>query len=221
MGVVKMNTIFLDEKDILKYIKKFIQSITLKSSDIDNARYHHNTSYHDAASICRYGILTMNDLKKLKIKNYTKEFLSTMDDIESHINGTDAVSLAVVGLQDLYPNEEEFDPFNPNCVDFLISNEVKAGRSSINYGNEFLSYSSIGVDKVKAVDVRILKLMDLLEKKLNSSSIENIIKNYNCLKDIALIIKDYKLNVPIREMSFQNVSLDIDELGSMPRLALK
>lgn len=218
-----MKTVFLEEKYILEYIKDIIQGIAMKNVDVNDAKYHHNTSYSDAASICQHGILTLNDLKRLKIKNYTEQFLNTMSNIESHINGIDAVSLSVVGLKDLYPYEEEFDPFDPNCVDFLVSNEIKTGRSSINYGNEFLSYSSISPDKIRAIDIRILELVSLVEKKLFSDyhSVESIIKNYNHLKDIALIIKNCGLDVPLREMSCQNVSLDVDKLASTPKLVLK
>ena len=219
-----MNNILLEERYILEYIKDILHETKKGSSIVNNAKYHHNTDYSDASSICKHGILTMLDLKKLGIKNYTDEFLQKMDDIESHINGIDAVSLSIVGLKDLYPNEEEYNPFNPTQVDFLISDEIKAGRSSVHYGNEFLSYCSIETDKIRSVDIRILKLIELIEKGFytNNLSIQNVIDKYNHLKSIALIMKLYELNIPLREMSYQdNSSLDIDKLSSTPRLVLK
>lgn len=218
-----MDTVMLEERYILEYIKDILSDIKLGSFIISNAKYHHNTSYSDAPLICRYGILSLRDLKKLGIKNYTEDFLQRMDDIESHINGSDAVSLSVVGLQDLYHDEFEYDPFSPGKVDFLVSSEIKASRHAIHYGNEFLS-KSISVDKLKAIDIRLFTLIELLENKYSSNnySIESIIEKYNYLKNIALTIKQIKLDIPLREMSYQdNTLLDIDRVSSFPRLILK
>lgn len=219
-----MKTILLEEKYILEYIKSVLHDVKMGTFNVYNAKYHHNTSYRDASSVCQYGILTMMDLKKLGIKNYTDELLQKMGDIESHINGNDAVSLSVVGLQDLYPNEYEYDPFNPSQVDFLVSSEIQAGRLSIHYGNEFLSYKSIGVDKLKSVDIRLLELIELVEQGYSSSnfSIQSAIQKYNYLKNIALTMKHSQLDIPLREMSYQDNSLmDVDKLSSNPKLILK
>ena len=219
-----MNTILLEEKYILEYVKDILHDIKIGASIINNAKYHHNTDYCDASSICRHGILTMMDLKKLGIKNYSDEFLQKMDDIESHINGNDAVSLAVVGLQDLYPNEDEYNPFSPSQVDFLVSSEIQTGRSSIHYSNEFLSYKSIGTDKLRSVDIRLLKLIEMIEKGYSSNNftIQSVIEKYNYLKNIALTMKHSQLDIPLREMSYQdNSSMDVDKLSSTPRLVLK
>lgn len=219
-----MNTILLEKKYILEYVKDILHDIKIGASIINNAKYHHNTDYRDASSICRHGILTMMDLKKLGIKNYSDEFLQKMDDIESHINGNDAVSLAVVRLQDLYPNEDEYNPFSPSQVDFLVSSEIQTGRSSIHYGNEFLSYKSIGTDKLRSVDIRLLKLIEMIEKGYSSNNftIQSVIEKYNYLKNIALTMKHSQLDIPLREMSYQdNSSMDVDKLSSTPRLVLK
>lgn len=219
-----MNTILLEEKYILEYIKDIIHDIKVGSFIVNNAKYHHNTDYRDASSICSHGILTMMDLKKLGIKNYTDEFLQKMDDIESHINGNDAVSLSVVGLQDLYPNEDEYNPFTPSQVDFLVSSEIKTGRSSMHYGNEFLSYKSIGVDKLRSVDIRLLKLIEMIENGYSSNNftIQSAIEKYNYLKNIALTMKHSQLDIPLRELSYQdNSSIDVDKLSSTPKLVLK
>lgn len=219
-----MSTILLEERHIFEYIKDILNDIKTGTSIVDNAKYHHNTSYCDAVSICQCGILTMMDLKKAGIKDYTNECLQKMADIESHINGNDAVSLSVVGLQDLYHNEDEYNPFNPSQVDFLVSSEIQTGRSSIHYGNEFLSYQSIGVDKLRSVDIRLLKLIESIEKNESSSnySIKNIIGKYNCLRNIALTMSKFGLNIPLREMSYwDNSSMDVDKLSSMPTLILK
>ena len=219
-----MTTILLEKKYVLEYLKDILNDVKKTSFVVNHAKYHHNTSYRDASSICQYGILSLVDLDKLGLKNYTTEFLQKMDDIESHVNGSTAVSLSVVGLQDLYPNEDEYDPFIPSKVDFLISSDIKVGRSAIHYGNEFLSYESIGIDKLRSVDIRLLKLIELVEKGFSSNyySIESVIEKYNYLKNIALTMKQFQLDIPLREMSYQDNSLmDVDKLSSTPKLLLK
>lgn len=219
-----MNTILLEEKYILEYIKDTIHSSKTGQVAINKARYHHNTEYCDAPSVCHHGILTMSDLKNIGIKNYNEDFFQKMDDIESHINGIGAVSLSVVGLQDLYDGEEEYDPFTPSRVDFLVSSEIKAGRSAIHYGNEFLSQESISVDKLRSIDIRLLKLVEMIESGYSSGSItiQSAIEKYNHLKVIALAMKHAQLDIPLREMSYHdNHSMDISKLSSNPRLVLK
>jgi len=218
-----MKKILVEEKYILEYIKDMINDLKIKTLTVDNAKYHHNTNYSDAPSICRTGILTMQDLKNRGIKNYTDEFLNSMDDTNSHVNGIDSVSLAVMGLQDLYKDELEYNPYSPNQVDFLVSSDVKAGRSSVNYGNEFLASKSISIDKLRSVDIRILKLIESSEKKvsINKYALQNIIEKYNYLKDIAIAMRYSNLDIPLREMSHDSLMIDIDKLATVPKLLIK
>ncbi|MBR3140629.1 MAG: hypothetical protein IKF11_07180, partial [Methanobrevibacter sp.] len=99
---------------------------TAKILYVENAKYHHTTKYKDASSVCKYGILTLEDLNKRGIRNDSPEFIRRMDDIDSHINGADGISLAVVGLKDLTRDEFEYNPFEPTRVDFLVSSDVRA-----------------------------------------------------------------------------------------------
>ena len=219
-----MSTILLEEKYILEYIKDTLHSSKNGTVAVNKARYHHNTDYCDAASVCQHGILTMADQKKAGIKCYSEDFFQKMDDIESHINGIDAVSLSVVGLQDLYDGEEEYDPFLPSRVDFLVSSEIKAGRSTIHYGNEFLSQESISIDKLRSIDIRLLKLVEMIENGYSSGNftIQSAIEKYNYLREIALTMKYSQLDIPLREMSYhQHSSMDISKLSSSPKLVLK
>ena len=156
-----METILLEEKYILEYIRDILNDSKIKLALINDAKFHHNTSYEDAPSVCRHGILSLADLNKLGIKKYSEDFLRIMNDTESHINGVNAISLSVVGLKDLYSHEEEYCPFSPDQVDFLISSDIKASRTSTHYGNEFLYYSRISVEKLRSIDFRILALIRL------------------------------------------------------------
>lgn len=209
-----MDKILLEEKEVLEYIKDVLYSYKTSFKNI-NDKYHHNSDYQDASSICRHGILSIVDLNKLGIRNDSNEIIKTLGDIESHINGNDKVSLSIVGLNDLYRDEFEYNPYKPDLVDFIVSDEIEAIRLSTHYGNEFLS-NSINVDKLRSVDIRLL---ELINKK--DSSINNIIKKYNCLKEVALEIKKRKLDISLREMSKDKFNIDIDKISQTPILELK
>ena len=205
-------------------VKKNIEDVIARSMNgfVDvNDRYHHNSSYTAAPSIIKNGILSISDLHKRGIVKISAKVLKLSEDIESHINGSEQISLSVVGLDDLYKNEEEYDPFKIGSVDFIVSNDVKAARSSTHYGNEFLAYSPINNDKIKSVDVRLFEYLDELER-LNGSSVNDMISLYESLREIAISLRDSKLNIPLREMSNgNNKSLDIEKISEMPKLILK
>lgn len=205
-------------------VKKNIEDVIARSMNgfVDvNDRYHHNSSYTAAPSIIKNGILSISDLHKRGVVKVSAKVLKLSEDIESHINGSEQISLSVVGLDDLYKNEEEYDPFKTGSADFIVSNDVKAARSSTHYGNEFLVYSPIDNDKIKSVDVRLFEYLDELEK-LNGSSAKDMISLYESLREIAISLRDSKLNIPLREMSNgNNKSLDIEKISEMPKLILK
>lgn len=215
-----MNEISLEKKYILEYIKDILNDTKLKIKDIDNAKYHHCTSYQDATSVLKMGILSMQEIKELGIKDYNQELLEIMKDTSSHINGIDTVSLSIAGLDDLYPNEDEFNPFSPENVDFLIDSNVKASRCSIHYGNEYLAKEKITQDKIKSVDIRLLNYINKIDT-FSFYSTELAIKKYNCIKSIAQTLKQLKQEIPLREMSSESFTIDLDKASKLPKLSLK
>lgn len=147
--------------------------------------------------------------------------LKKFEDDDFHVNGIDAVSLSISGMDDLYGDEEEYNPFEPDKVDFLVSSEVMASRNSTNYGNEFLSMGSISIDKIKAIDIRLIDLMNKIGENSHYTT-EGMVNKYNTLRDIARTIKEYNLDIPLREMSYgEEYSIDIDYLARRPRLKIK
>ena len=211
-----MCKIVLEEKYVLEYIKDTLTSLKTNAKEVVDAKYHHNAGYKNISSILRYGILSLLEANKLGIIKYSDEYMHIMNDITSHVNGNDSISLSVVGLSDLYPREIEYNPYNPNYLDLVISSDVKVMRSSINYGNEFLAYNKINPDKIKSIDIRLLNLMK--SKKCDN---KDLIKKYNYLKDIALIIKELNLDILLREMSYDNLTLDIDKVSKIKQIVIK
>lgn len=217
-----MNNIVLSETDVLEYVCDTVSDIKYNGREVFNSKYHHNTDYKNASSICKYGILTLEDLNHQGIRNDSNEFLKIMSDIESHVNGKNAVSLSVVGLKDLYPNEYEYNTFSPNLVDFLITSDIKASRFSIHYGNEFLSFHSIKKEELRSIDIRLLKLMQEKKLYMDYSMILSVLQKYNYLREIAIEMQKQSLNIPLREMSERGIfELDIEKLSSQPKLVLK
>jgi len=216
-----MNEKIIREKYALEYIKDILSTYSYALKNVGDAKYHHNAPYKDARFIIKYGILSMEEINKLGIKSYSEEDLNLMDDIESHVNGKDGVSLSIVGLTDLYKDEEEYNPFMPNVVDFLIDNNIKAFRNTIHYGNEFVSEGKITSDKIKSADIRLVKYIDSLPKKDNIDIID-VVNKYNNLILMSKEIVSSNKDIQIREMSDGcNKTIDTLKISEEPRLILK
>lgn len=212
----------LKEKYILEYIRNMLYtySYSIKNIQDNDYQYHHNTDYEYAPSIIKYGILSMEDINNMGIKSYTEEYLRLMDDIESHINGKDGVSLSIVGLTDLYKDEVEYDPYQPSSVDFLVDENIKTVRNTTHYGNEFIS-SKITTDKIISADIRILDYINNIEET-DEKSIINAASKYNQIIRMSKEIIRAKSNIQIREMSYKfNRNIDILKMSKMPKLLIK
>ena len=214
-----MEKIILEEKNVVEYIDDTINEAKFKGSYIENAGFHHNTEYKDAVSICKHGILTLSDLNKYGIRKDNEDFIKLMSDINSHVNGNDCVSLSVVGLTDIYPNEDLYNPFRPSFVDFVITNNIKVSRSSINYGNEYLIHRSIKREELRAIDIRLLKFIN---SNIIGDKTLNLIEKYNYLIDIAIELEKKELDIPLREMSKSSIfQIDTKKICNKPKLILK
>ncbi|MBE6161563.1 MAG: hypothetical protein E7158_05055 [Firmicutes bacterium] len=210
----------MNKREKLLDIKDILEDCLIKNVIIDDYLYHHNVSYNNTPSVVQNGILSLREQNKRGITNYSDEILKKLDDTSSHINGIDGISLSIVGLDDLYKNEEEYDPFNSSYVDILISKDVDAMRNSKHYGNEFIARKIILPDKFRSVDIRILMyIKELLNKNdITQKDINELTNKYNCLRKIANELVLTGNLVPIREMSYDNILLDTYKLSNAPRI---
>lgn len=220
-----MAEIILEEKHIKEYIGDTINGCVVGKICMAQDLYHHNTSYQLAPSVIKHGILSMEGMHKQGIKEYSAALLNIMNDIDSHVNGKNGVSLAVVGLTDLYPDEYEYNPFRDDVVDFLITRKIKTCRMTIHYGNEYVT-SDIEPDKILSLDIRLLKYMERLKTKktmsFENSTTQELIEKYNYLLEVATVLKQTNLNIRIREMSNNdNLSLDVEKLSQSPKILTK
>lgn len=221
-----MKQLQLEEKYILEYIKEQLLSFKTEKKIIENAKFHHTTGYHNAVSIINNGILSLQHQKDLNINDHSKELLDIMNDTHSHINGSDGISLSVVGLDDLYEHEMEYNPFQEKFVDFMISNDIKAYRHTTHYGNEYISYDPILPDKFQAIDIRLLSYINTINnigsKIQAEKEIKELVGKYNYLKEMAQALKKEELDIPLREMSDnENIMLDTEKISNIPKLVLK
>lgn len=216
-----MNEKIIREKYALEYIRDILSTYSYALKNVDNAKYHHNAPYKDAPLIIKYGVLSMENINKFGIRSYSEDDLILMDDRESHVNGRNGVSLSIVGLTDLYAGEEEYDPFTTEMIDFLIDNNIRAFRSTIHYGNEFVSEGKITSDKIKSADIRLIKyIQDLLKK--GRGNIEDAVNKYNNLILMSKEIVSSNKDIQIREMSDGfNKTIDTLKISEERRLILK
>lgn len=210
--------ITLERRNVSEYLQDTLNSYRIKPRNIEDGLYHHNTAYEYGTSVIKNGVLSLKELNRKKIINLTEEQIKLYDDTSSHVNGADGISLSIVGLTDLYRDEDEYNPFDSNSLDIIISKEVKAGRSSIHYGNEFIASTKISSKLFESIDVR---LISFLEKIKHESDITKLIEKYNHLLDIAKAIKEKELDISIREMSRENLNLDIEKLSNSQKVFIK
>lgn len=217
-----MNEVIIKEKYILEYIRNMLYacSYAIKNIDDNAYQYHHNTAYEYAPSIIKYGILSIEELNSLGIRSYSKDYLKFIDDIESHVNGKDGISLSVTGLTDLYKDEDEFDPCQSNIVDFLVDENIKTVRNTTHYGNEFISENKISSDKIVSADIRIINYINNLSEK-DGKAIFSVINKYNQIIMMSKEILRHNRDMQMREMSEGvNRKIDVEKMSEMPRLLM-
>lgn len=208
-----------------KLIKENIYSCKGNLQLINDTKFHHQTLLKNVPFILKNGLLSKRQLVKLEGRKLTeKEKFIYLDDY--HVNGLDCISLSTVedDLSQMYEWESLYDPYYTVDADIIISKDVKAYRNTINYYNEFLVNDKISIDLIKAIDLRILNISTFnfrSDEKNNTDSRKKLmIEYYNYLKDIALVLKERNLSIPLREVSDEEICLDIDKVIKLPKLKL-
>ncbi len=207
-------------------IKEIIHDSKTKPREVTDVKYHHNRSYSSAPTVIRNGILSLSESTKKGITNFSEQDLQKYDR-EDHVNGITKISVASTDVDHskLYRGEMVYCPFHPCSIDILISGEVKAYRDTTNYYNEFLIDKMILPKSFRSVDIRILKIFSDKTIYRDSDStlvkIQKTIDKYNRLREIALALMESELDIPLREMSEENVTIDLDKMSKAPVLVLK
>ena len=218
-----MENMNLEEKYAFEYIIDTLNSSRIKSVEPEDARYHHNTSYEKTPSIITNGILSEERLAKLQKREISESKIRISED-PCYACGIKSVSLSAK-VDDLRRDEWEYKSDSPYETDILIARNIKAGRHTINYGNEFLVMGGVENTSFRGIDIRILKQIEKINDELynfrtRDKAISDLIRDYNQLKLIAKALIDAKLDIPLREMSNENMTLDINKIAKGPELKL-
>ena len=221
-----MNIQIVNINKAYKLIKENIYSCKGETRLVTDTKFHHETNIKNVPDVLKNGLLSKRESVKLEGRELTdKEKFIYSDDY--HVNGLDYISLSTVedDFSKMYEWENLYDPFNTIDADIVISKDVKACRNTTNYYNEFLVNRKISTELFRSIDLRILKILDFNFGDEDKNKIENKIKlmieYYNYLKYIALALKDNNLDVPLREVSEELITLDIDKIIQLPQLRLK
>ncbi len=211
-----------NKKFFYEFIKDSFYSCRVQSVEIKEAKYHHNTSYEKTPLVIKNGILSLKEIAILENRTLTQTELNRYND-DCHVNGSNQISLSSLDIDYSTVSKKEwlYDPYFPGDTDIRISSSVKAYRNSKNYANEYLVDNKVLNNDFRAIDIRILKLIKESIKKEKPNDLEEIINNYNNLKEIALELLKCNLDIPLREMSEENITLDLFEIIKLPKLILK
>ena len=214
-----MKKIYVQRENVLNYILELLNIYKGETIKLENARYHHNTDYKDGKNVVENGILTLQSLSDKGLMELSKEQLKIMDDTSSHINGINGVSLAVVGLKDLYRDEFEYDPFDDSKLDIIVDTSLHARRTSTNYGNEYIADGNIDVSYIRAIDIRLEECINKVLNTEDEKIIIEMVERFNYLIEIASSL--INSNILLREASFEQYKvLDKENIAKLNKITI-
>ena len=214
-----MKKIYVQKENVLNYILELLNIYKGETIKLENARYHHNTYYKDGKNVVENGILTLQSLSDKGLMELSKEQLKIMDDTSSHINGINGVSLAVVGLKDLYRDEFEYDPFDDSKLDIIVDSSLHARRTSTNYGNEYIADGDIDVSYIRAIDIRLEECLNKILNTEDEKIIIEMVERFNYLIEIASSL--INSNILLREASFEQYKvLDKENIAKLNKITI-
>lgn len=210
-----------DLSNVYKEVKDSLFECKIMNENIRNAKYHHNAKFFQGPSIIKSGILSLDEQRKLEGRKITEREKNILSD-ECYVNGSEYISISSGDIDYEYISEKEFiyNSTLPNFLDILISNDISAMRNSINYANEYLVYKRISPKKIESIDTRILALSNLSTMN-EEEKINEIIKNFNYIRLISKEILKRNRKILLREVSDDEINLDVEKLTKMPKLILE
>lgn len=216
---INVKKIYVQKENVLNYILELLNIYKGETIKLENARYHHNTDYKDGKNVVENGILTLQSLSDKGLMELSKEQLKIMDDTSSHINGINGVSLAVVGLKDLYRDEFEYDPFDDSKLDIIVDTSLHARRTSTNYGNEYIADGDIDVSYIRAIDIRLEECLNKILNTEDEKIIIEMVERFNYLIEIASSL--INSNILLREASFEQYKvLDKENIAKLNKITI-
>lgn len=226
MNIKFINIDRRDAYQAYEMIKKSLYSCKESSKPIIDAEFYHQTKMERVPHVLRNGLLSKRKIAELEGRKLTSQERSLYSD-DGRVNGLDYISLSNMNLDFSQMDEKElcFNPFNTIEANIIISKDVNPSRSTHNYFNEYLVKERISPEKFNAIETRILDIMNFdfhdTDKNKLENRIELMIKYYNYLRNIAITLKENKLEIPLREVSDEVITLNPKKVIRMPHFELK
>lgn len=239
----KIDVYNLDRNEIFNLIKEAVNGCIAKDADDIDHDYNCNVKIQDVSSVLKLGFLPKSvRFKILENRELTEKEIALFTS-DCCVNGLDGVSISSLDLDfsKMYKDECWYNPARGVLANIVISKDIRAGHVTDHYYNEFVVYGGINPKDFKAIDVRILRLLDYYTRENDEVAIGAMITQYNSLIDIATTIKELGISIPLRESSkweifevmdgkFMDrilesvdgiVDLDVDKVANLPKMNVK
>jgi len=220
------NIISIEKDKAYELVRENIYSCITSPVNLDNFKFIHALPMERTTSAIKNGLLSHRKLAKLQGRELTQQDYINYAGA-GHPNGVSYVSVFTrkVDFSQMYPGEILFDPFDTIEVEISLSNELKAYRDAENYYNEFLVPDEIPNKLFTGIDSKILRIKnyDFHNKEANKpeNRLKKLISHYNFLREIAIALRDANLDIPLREISEEVVTLDKQKVIELPKIIVK
>jgi len=231
----KLNIINVNLETAYDVIRENIYSCVVTPRIVEDTKFHHQINIEKVPTAINYGLLSKENYERRVNNRELTEREKYIFSDECYVNGINCISLSTMDLDFslINPRELFWDSYGSINPDIIVSSDINMRRNSKNYFNEYLVENEIPTNMFNSIDFRILRILknEKLEIKFNTreEKIKFLIDYYNYIKEIACLLKQKELDIPLREVSeIHNLSEDdkaltlgIDEVIDMPKLILK
>ena len=239
----KIDVYNFDKHELFNLIKESVNGCIKGEAEAIVHDYNCNVKIEDVASVLKLGFLPKNvRYKILENRELTQKEIELFTS-DCCVNGLNGVSISSINVDwaQMYRDECWYNPSRGVLANIVISNDVRAAQTTDHYFNEFVVYGGIAPKDFKAIDVRVLRLLDYYRKESDDVVINAMITQYNSLIDVASTIRELSMDIPLRESSkwtiqevmkgkFMDgivesvlgiVDLDVDKVAALPKMIVK
>ena len=239
----KIDVYNFDKYGLFDLIKESVNGCIGGEAEAIVHDYNCNVKIEDVSSVLKLGFLPKQErYRVLENRGLTQKEIELFTS-DCCVNGLNGVSISSINVDwtQMYRDECWYNPSRGILANIVISNDVRASQTTDHYFNEFVVYGGILPKDFKAIDVRVLRLLDYYKKDSDDVTINAMITQYNSLIDIASTIRELGMDIPLRESSKWTieevmngpymdrivesvdgiVNLDVDKVASLPKMNVK
>lgn len=228
--MLNLKVMNVNRNNVFTVVKQNIYNCVTEPVILTDTKFHHQFSINKTDCVLEHGLLSYRDYVHIvEGRELTQEEIYKFGD-DYHVNGLGCISLSTMDFNkdDMYPDELLWGTYEGISPDIIVSKKVRACHDTTNYYNEYIVSDSIPVDMFNSIDVRLLRLGDP-NVRVRGDKVDYMLNYYEALRKIAIVLKEKKLNIPLRETSKvynlgeddKALSLDVNKVIEMPKLVLK